>query len=215
MKTVPNRLHAHLAACAVVTAAAVSGGADAAIVYSGIQNIAIPANLDGVYLNLITGLSGSSAGAVAGWHVNPYSATALRFGTNFPEPDVYFVGTGADANGGPAVNLAVGSVIGNPVASTMSASYVWSYSTAAAVFGASAGQWQLNADNYLGIRSFEADGSVLKAWMRIAVGATVTSRTIVDWAYEIDGRGLEVGAIPAPGAIALLGLAGVLGRRRR
>lgn len=85
----------------------------------------------------------------------------------------------------------------------------------AAVFDASAGQWKLNSDNYLGVLSIEGDGSVLKAWVRIAVGTTNLQRTIVDWAYELDGGALTVGAVPAPGAAALLALAGVMGRRRR
>ena len=42
------------------------------------------------------------------------------------------------------------------------------------------------------------------------------SITLVDLAYndEVNGS-IEVGAIPAPGAIALLSLAGLAGRRRR
>jgi hypothetical protein len=73
----------------------------------------------------------------------------------------------------------------------------------------------LNSDNYLGVLAFEGDGSVLKAWVRISVGATNLQRTIVDWAYELDGGDLVVGAVPAPGAAALLAIAGVVGRRRR
>jgi hypothetical protein len=225
MKTVSKRLEAHFVACAVVAAAAAAGGADAAIVYSGIRNIAIPANVDGVYLNLITGATGTSGASVTGWHINPYSASntspaTIRLGTNFPTPDVYFVGNGSNSSGGSAVNLTVGSSIafdGTTVnnASSMNSAYKWSFSTASAVFGTSTGQWKVNADNYVGIVSLEGDGSVLMAWMRIAVGATAATRTIVDWGYEINGNALVVGAIPAPGALALLGVAGLVGARRR
>jgi len=51
--------------------------------------------------------------------------------------------------------------------------------------------------------------------MRVSVGATFATRTSVDWAYEINGGALTVGAVPAPGAAALVALAGVMGRRRR
>ena len=51
--------------------------ADAAIVYSGVVSISIPDNIDGVYLNVVTGASG--AVLPAGWDVNPYTAAAGQF----------------------------------------------------------------------------------------------------------------------------------------
>jgi hypothetical protein len=222
MRSVSERLNRHFAACAAAAVAATavtSGGAEAAIVYSGIKNIAIPATAEGVYLNLITGANGATPSSAAGWQINPWGSTGLRFATNYPVPDAYYVGNGSSSTGGTAVNLAVGSTISFDDttaynASSMSAAYKWSFSGSEAVFGASAGQWKLNSDNYLGVLSIEP-GSVLKAWVRIAVGATKLQRTIVDWAYELDGGALTVGAVPAPGAAALLALAGVMGRRRR
>jgi hypothetical protein len=223
MRSVSERLNRHFAACAAAAVAATavtSGGAEAAIVYSGIKNIAIPATTDGVYLNLITGANGATPSSAPGWQINPWGTTGLRFGTNYPVPDAYYVGNGGNSSGGTAVNLAVGSTISfdgatvnNP--SSMSAAYKWSYSASSVVFGAAVGQWKTNAINYVGLLSLEGDGSVIKAWMRISVGATFATRTIVDWAYEINGGALTVGAVPAPGAAALLALAGVMGRRRR
>lgn len=229
MKTLAKRLDAHFAACAVVAAAAAAGGADAAIVYSGIRNIAIPANVDGVYLNLVTGAS--AATPVTGWHINPYGATFLGFYTNYPTPDTYFMGNNS-AQTGTAVSLTVGSVLryaqsgsASTASSSMSTSYRWSYSTSAASVGTAAGQWKLNSDNYIGIRSKNSSNEYMMAWMRIAVGATITDRTIVDWAYETitsasapttsSTWSLQVGAVPAPGALALLGVAGLVGARRR
>lgn len=223
MRSVSERLNRHFAACAAAAVAATavtSGGAEAAIVYSGIKNIALPATSAGVYLNLITGVNGTTPSSAPGWQINPWGTSSLRFGTNYPVPDAYYVGNGSNSAGGTAVNLDVGSTIsfdGSTInnASSMSAAYKWSYSSSATVFGASAGQWKLGSDNYLGVLSLESSGSVLKAWVRISVGATNLQRTIVDWAYELDGGALTVGAVPAPGAAALLALAGVMGRRRR
>jgi hypothetical protein len=222
MKSVSDRLSRHFAACAAaaVAATAVTSGSEAAIVYSGIQNIAVPATTDGVYLNLITGANSSAP--VAGWHINPWGTTGLRFGTNYPVPDTYYVGLtpAGSSSGGTAVNLALGSLIkfdgtSTAGASSMNAAYGWSYSGSAASFGIATQQWKLNSDNYLGVLALEGDGSVLKAWVRINVGATNLQRTIVDWGYELNGGDLVVGAVPSPGAAALLAIAGVVGRRRR
>jgi hypothetical protein len=57
-------------------------------------------------------------------------------------------------------------------------------------------------------------------WMQFTLDVDENSMshsiTLVDFAYndEITGS-IEVGAIPAPGAIALLSIAGLAGRRRR
>ncbi len=51
----------------------------AAVVDSGAVNIPIPDNIDGVYLNLVTGASGVTSGAAPGWDINPYSALTNNF----------------------------------------------------------------------------------------------------------------------------------------
>ncbi|MCE9620624.1 MAG: hypothetical protein K8R92_12055 [Planctomycetes bacterium] len=217
-----NRLSRHFAACAVAAAGvAVLGAAqksDAALVYSGIQNIAAPATTAGLYLNLITGDNGVTPGDAPGWHINPWSSSVLRFGTNYPVPDVYFCGT---TSSGTAVNLNAGSFLmfdgSANNASTMNGAYGWSFSSSAVLVGAPAGQWKVNSDNYVGVLSFENATDVLIGWVRMHVGATILDRTVVDWAYDIgDGsQVVEVGAVPAPGALALVGLAGFAARRRR
>jgi len=45
---------------------------------------------------------------------------------------------------------------------------------------------------------------------------TAMTRTVVDYAYESTAGGsIVAGAVPAPGALALLGVAGLAGSRRR
>jgi MYXO-CTERM domain-containing protein len=57
--------------------------------------------------------------------------------------------------------------------------------------------------------------------MRFLMGAagsagTSMTRTVVDFAWEnVAGTSIEAGAVPAPGALALLGVAGLASRRRR
>jgi len=205
-----NRLAKHFGAAAA--AAVVVGSANAAIVYSGVVNFACAIDIDGTYINVETAqLSNGPGAGVPGWDVNPYRSTTGS-GMNFFSP----TGGGmvsAAAGVGSALNLAAGTLIG----STSN----FSSSTATIAFGAAAGQWQYGADNLVGFRFVSAAGTTHYGWMRFLMGAqpatgNLVTRTVVDFAYESDaGASIGAGAVPAPGAIALLGLAGLAGRRRR
>ncbi len=205
-----NRLAKHFGAAAA--AAVVVGSANAAIVYSGVVNFACAIDIDGTYINVETGQLTNGPGAgVPGWDVNPYRS-GTGSGMNFFSP----TGGGmvsAAAGTGPAINLASGALIG----STSN----FSSSTATIAFGSAAGQWQYGANNLVGFRFVSAAGTTHYGWMRFLMGAqpatgNLVTRTVVDFAYEsVAGGSIEAGAVPAPGAIALLGLAGLAGRRRR
>ena len=205
-----NRLAKHFAAAAAVTV--VAGAANAAVVYSGIINFACAVDIDGCYINVETGvLSNGPGSGVPGWDVNPYSSAG---GMNF------FNSTGGGqlrypgVTTGPAGNLALGTAIG--------ATGSYNTATTGVVFGSAAGNWQYSAENIIGFRFNAADGLAHYGWMRFLMGAagssgTSMTRTIVDYGWEsVAGVEIAAGAgIPAPGAIALLGLAGLAGRRRR
>ncbi len=206
---ISNRLEKHIVAAAAV-AAGVAASANAAIVYSGVVNFVCAVDIDGCYINVETGvLSNGPGSGVPGWDVNPYSSAS---GMNF------FNSTGGGQlrqtgqTTGPAGNLAAGTVIGS----------AGSYNTSTSnVFGTASAGWQYSAVNMIGFRFVAAAGTTHYGWMRFAMGAagssgTSMTRTVVDYAYEnVANASIEAGAIPAPGAIALLGLAGLAGRRRR
>ena len=67
-----NRLGRHLALCTAAVATALATTANADVVYSGVVNIPIQANIDGCYLNVETGVyvNGPGSGAPV-WDVNP------------------------------------------------------------------------------------------------------------------------------------------------
>ena len=206
-----NRLAKHFGAAAA--AAVVVGSANAAIVYSGVLNFACAIDIDGTYINVETAqLTNGPGSGVPGWDVNPYRS-GTGSGMNFFSP----TGGGmvsATAGTGSAINLTAGTLIG----STSN----YSSSTAAVVFGSAAGNWQYGAENLVGFRFVGADGQTRYGWMRFLMGSqpasgNLVTRTVVDFAYE-SVAGASIGAgefVPAPGAIALLGLAGLAGRRRR
>ena len=206
-----DRLVKHFACAAAVTV--VAGAANASVVYSGVINFACAVDIDGCYINVQTNsLSNGPGSGVPGWDVNPYSSAG---GMNF------FNSTGGGqmrypgVTTGPAGNLALGTSIGS------TGSY--NTSTTGVVFGSAAGNWQYSAENIIGFRFVAAGGTTHYGWMRFLMGAagssgTSMTRTVVDYGWESAAAvaiTAGAGSIPAPGAIALLGLAGLAARRRR
>ena len=212
---ISSRLDKHFAVAAA--AVAVAGAANAAIVVWNI-NAAVPATIDGVYLNVEAQTSGSAGAAVAGWDLNPYGATAMSFfwsgSTNGSSAGVRLnTVAGGSTNGSTLSNLSQGFVVG---ASLVGGSSGASFGGGSANFTQSAqGRWNLNAVNYFGFRFTNAANQVRYGWGSMQMGATAAVRTILTIAYEDSGGSIQVGAVPAPGAIALLGVAGLVSRRRR
>ena len=206
-----NRLAKHFGAAAA--AAVVVGSANAAVVYSGVINFVCAVDIDGCYINVQTNtLSNGPGSGVPGWDVNPYSSGGgMNFFNSTGGGQMRFPGVTT----GPAGNLALGTAIG--------ATGSYNTSTTGVVFGAAAGNWQYSAQNIIGFRFVAAAGTTHYGWMRFAMGAagssgTSMTRTVVDYGWEsVAGTSIAAGAgiVPAPGAIALLGLAGLAGRRRR
>ena len=202
-----NRLMKHFGAAAA--AATVVGAANAAIVWSGVVNLDIPASTNGLYLNVLNGANnlpapGGAGGTVPGWDINPWGSTGLSFFNNASgNTYVRASGTSGVSNLAPGFLIGAGSTYG---------------SGAAQATGANA--FVLNsANNIVGFKFInEATSQTHYGWFRISLGSTFTSvpRSVVEYAYEsVAGASIEAGAIPAPGALALLGLAGLAGRRRR
>ena len=195
-----NRLAAHFAVAAVATV--VAGAAQAAIVHWD-ANLVIPNNIDGQYINVETQTAASAAGLVAGWDLNPYgtSTTAMSwFAAAAPSGCVMGLGQGGTTSA--VASLSAGTLVGS--GSTFG-------NTASSV---TAGGWVLNANNYFGFRFLAADGLTHYGYGIMSVGATMGVRTLVSIDFE-STAGAGISVVPAPGAIALLGLAGLAGRRRR
>jgi MYXO-CTERM domain-containing protein len=206
-----NRFEKHVLVAAAVAMGA-TAAANAAIVYSGVVNFSCAIDIDGTYINVETNQLTNGPGAgVPGWDVNPYRSSSGS-GMNFFSP----TGGGmvsAAAGVGPALNLAAGTLIG----STSN----FSSSTATIAFGSAAGQWQYASNNIVGFRFVSSAGTTHYGWMRFLMGSqpatgNLVTRTVVDFGYEsVAGASIEAGAVPAPGALTLLGVAGLAGKRRR
>ena len=200
-----NRLANHFALAAVATAA-VAATSNAAIVYSGILNFAVNADIDGAYINVETAvLSNGPGSGVPGWDVNPYGTSTTAVSLFAATGTGYMRNPGAGTSTG-RTNIAAGTAIG-------AASFF--YGSSSATLGTLVGHWTANSTGIYGFKFLAADGLTHYGWMRLAIGANTATRSVVDYGWESTaGVAIAAGA-PAPGAIALLGLAGLATRRRR
>ncbi len=209
---ISNRFEKHIVAAAAVAMGA-AAAANAAVVYSGPVNFVCAVDIDGCYINVETNtLSNGPGSGVPGWDVNPYmTGGGMNFFNSTGGGQMRYPGVTT----GPAGNLAVGTSVG----STGS----FNTATTGVVFGSAAGNWQYSAENVIGFKFVGADTLTHYGWMRFLMGAagssgTSMTRTVVDYGYESTAATsilAGAGAVPAPGAIALLGVAGLAARRRR
>ncbi len=196
------KLHRILLSTALL---AICTPAPAAIIYSGLQNIAIPTNFDGVYLDIDTGISSTSL--ITGWDINPFFGGAAignsaefqpaRFGTNNDDPIMrlyygdlvdgsLFYSTGEGGSGYPVSHL-----------------------------GAGMGQFAPGEEGYIGFKFTTNDASgPYYGWLRVVLTNDTAGGVIRDWAYDDTGAPIQA---PEPGraALLLLGMLGFLSRRRR
>ena len=201
--SISNRLEKHFAVCAAAVATVACVGTANAALVTWNDNLVIPNNIDGQYINVETQTAGSAAGLVAGWDLNPYgtSTTAMSwFAAAAPSGCVMGLGQGGTTVA--VASLSGGTVVGS--ASTFG-------NTASSV---TAGGWMLNSANYFGFRFRGADALTHYGWGIMTVGATMGVRTLNSVTFETTAA-TGVTVIPAPGALALLGLAGLATRRRR
>ena len=213
MKSISNRLGVHFAACAAVTAGVVASQADAALVYHSLNQV-IPANGDGIYFNLVTQAQGSCP--VAGWDMNPYGTTSLVF-YGSADPTAQFVNIGGYT--GEVSAIAQGFFISSalPTNSTVGTARFNTTKGGSVYTDGYTGDWSLDATNIIGFKfTGQSAGQTLYGWARFQLGASEAVRTFVDYAYDDAGGGVYAGVVvPAPGALALIGLAGFAARRRR
>jgi hypothetical protein len=208
-----------------------AGQAEAAIVYSGVINAGF--NISTVNLSSTNAISpplifNSTGGAIAfgiagndRGPANPVGSTDIvwavgagyigGFGGVFASPAASFPTT--------VLNLPSSTLVG---AAGTAASLAWAAVGLPAApmtidpFGAAAG----TGTGFFGF-TFQATSLAAPqfGWARISItsdGVLPTSATLVDWAYDNTGAPIHVGTVPAPGALALLGLAaGAAGIRRR
>ena len=199
---ISNRFEKHIVAAATVAMSAAATANAAVVTWN--CNLNIPNTDEGLYINVETQVAGSAAGLVAGWDLNPYGTSAIEmqwFAVSIPSC-VMGLGQGGATS-------AVASLSGGTIVSSAS---TFDNITSSVT----AGGWMLNAANYFGFQFIAADGLIHYGYGVMTVGADMGVRTLTSVYFESTaGAAITIAAVPAPGALALLGLAGFASRRRR
>ena len=195
-----NRVDTRLAACAAVAAAGTAltaTPAHAAVIDSGPVNINIPSTINGIYLNVVTGMAGTNAGT-PGWDINPYSSSDLEMYT----PS----GGGTFGDGTSYFNLGPGAYI----------SSAGTFETSVSTVNAGTPLNLNSSNNYIGFEFLnEATGATNYGYIQVSLSSTAGGqpRSIVEFSYENTGAGITV--VPEPSTFALFGVMalGALGVR--
>lgn len=204
-----HSLTLRLAAIASCSAAAHSPTAEAAIVFSGLVNITVPRNIDGLYMNVVTGQTSSSS--FSGYDFNIYfnpnagASNGLNFFTSAAAGSPDSRGYVALSPTGSARSLPVGYIIGPGD----------TYNTGNSP---SASQFPSPGFHGFGFRFFnELTQAVHYGYGTInPYPSGAGDAVLVLFAYEsTPGVGIQY-LFPAPGPVTAFALAGIaLSRRRR
>jgi hypothetical protein len=189
-------------ALAAGAAAATAASADAGIVYSGAQDLAI-SQFSALNLNL----DGDAYGDVL--------LKNYVFGGNY---------MGATVNFAPgklvSFNAGLNYVSALSAGFSIDASSVGPSFFGSMAYGAANQNAQFNnaSNAYLGL-SFASGANLYYGWVRVSVNQAAGTFIVHDWAYENSGAGIAAGAVPAPGALGLFaagasGLGILRGRKR-
>jgi len=192
----------------VSVACLLASNAHAAVITSS-TSIAVPNNIDGVYINLVTGATSTIENS--NFDINPYGTSELLF---YWGPGTLNAGVAATTTG-PYLDLAAGAVISS--ASTFSKNANGVTDEAAA--------FHTSGTHHLGLRFLnEATGIVNYGYLTLlTTGTSGFPATITGWSYEDTGAAIVVAggadaAVPEPstGWLAAFGalLFGIRKRRQ-
>lgn len=149
--------------------------------------VPVPANIDGVYLNLVTNATGTAGGSVAGWDINLYQTGASALYFFWPTPATSFGGV---ATGTVYDRLTTNAPIGP----------AQTYSQASGGGGAANFvNWQTaGTGGYLGIRFLNENTSAVNyGWLQLDTGASGGfPATINQYCYDNTGIQITAGTTP-------------------
>lgn len=156
------------------------------IVFSGDKNIAIPSNFDGVHINIVNGLAGSSN--LADWDLNPFFGGL--FVANSPRFQPVRAGEGQED---AIIRLAGATFVGG----ALTYSSDWGGSGAeggGGHLGVGTLQFAEGQSGYLGFKIVLENAASSYGWMRVTLSENGSNGVIHSWAYEDSGGSILTGA---------------------
>lgn len=216
LQNINSRIDRKLAAFATLAGAALAApalapSAEATIVYSGVVNIAVPVTVQGIYLNVVTGVAATTPAGAPGWDLNPWgTSTLFLYANNSASPMDGFVNNFPGGGSGTLVdNL--------PFLTPIDGTHTFGRNNGIETTGATA--FMLNSSNNLAGFRFTneaAGGQIQYGWIRFSLSTAfnVAPRLVVEYAYEDTGAPILAG-VPEPSTFALLSVmaVGALGVR--
>lgn len=157
------------------------------IVFSGDKNIAIPSNFDGVHINIVNGLAGSSN--LADWDLNPFFGGL--FVANSPRFQPVRAGEGQED---AIIRLAGATFVGG----ALTYSSDWGGSGAeggGGHLGVGTLQFAEGQSGYLGFKIVLENAASSYGWMRVTLSENGSNGVIHSWAYEDSGGSILTGAM--------------------
>ena len=205
------RLTAYAALAGVIL-----GGAPAAkatIIYSGPININIPSTAAGIYINLVTGVFGTTAASVPGWDISPWGSASFNVWANNPASP----NSGVITNwpGGSSVTLVDNIAPVSPEGASFPIDSSWNYGRTSSIETTGSTAFLLNSNqNYVGFRFLnEFTGQYNYGWAHFSLGSSFGGqpRTLIDYLYQDNGG--PITPEPPPSALLTLFAAGAFGIR--
>jgi hypothetical protein len=182
--------------------------ANAAVIYSGIQNIVIPADFNGIHINLDN--AATSASPFTGWDINPFFG-----GAGFANSAAFQPARLSSGSLDPVIRLNLGDMVGS---SLIYSSGFGGSGDSVPHLGVASNQFGVGQEGYMGFL-FTTDASTgpYYGWMRVAFTNNAPGGIIKDWAYDDTGSAITVQSIPEPSRalLLMLGIGTALFRRRR
>jgi autotransporter-associated beta strand protein len=181
--------------CCGAASLAFLGNASANIIYSGEQNIAIPQDFTGVFINVTNFQNSTSASST--WDLNPFFGGSGI--ANAPSFQPVRIGTG---NEDSILALGLGSSIG----SSSAFSTDWGGSGAegdSGHIGPAPSQFTSGQIGYLGFKLIH-EATVNYGWMRVNLTQNGATGSILDWAYDSTGVSILTGAVADLGEAPLI-----------
>lgn len=183
-------------------------------------NIAVTSTVNGAYSygcfvnvetkQFYTDTDGGAVGTpVTNWDLrfDPNSGTRMALGSFDPVAG-FVTNTGGSGSAKLASGVVVGSSLASPFGFTQTGSLL--------VTSGNANRWFAGNTGYFGFQFKAASGAIRYGWGEIALLAgSLKEGTVTKLVYEDTGASVTVGVVPAPGALALVGVAGIVGARRR